>query len=35
MRSTNNTMRIAILADVHANLPALLAVLAEAHRHGC
>ncbi len=28
-------MRIAILADVHANLPALAAVLADAHACGC
>ena len=28
-------MRIAILADVHANLPALTAVLADAQAHGC
>ncbi len=28
-------MRIAILADVHANLPALAAVLADAHARGC
>jgi len=28
-------IRIAILADVHANLPALTAVLADAHEHGC
>ena len=34
MRSTSS-VRIAILADVHANLPALSAVLADAHRRGC
>jgi len=28
-------MRIAMLADVHANLPALTAVLADAHERGC
>lgn len=28
-------MRIATLADVHANLPALTVVLADAHEHGC
>lgn len=28
-------IRIAILADVHANLPALTAVLADAREHGC
>ena len=27
--------RIAILTDIHANLPALTAVLAEVRRHGC
>ena len=28
-------MKIAILADVHANLPALRAVLADAEQQGC
>lgn len=35
MCRTSNTMRIAILADVHANLPALSAVLADARQRGC
>jgi hypothetical protein len=30
-----HTMRIAILANVHANLPALTAVLADARQRGC
>jgi len=34
MRSTSS-VRIATLADVHANLPALPAVLADAHARGC
>ncbi len=34
MRSISST-RIAILADVHGNLPALAAVLADAHARGC
>jgi predicted phosphodiesterase len=29
------SVRIAVLADVHANLPALVAALADARQRGC